>query len=123
MKNPHDPEIIVPTQPQKRGQGYGLIRTYRSQVGGPRPQILTVRVDINRNAYDHQSHYRAELLTTANGWQELHRILPESTAAIALPTYVRWDNTGSRQDCITAIEALAERLVSEAFQILGLATG
>jgi len=46
-------------------QRYSLTRVYRSETG------LTVRVDVRRDCYEHQSSAVAELLTLGAGWRPL----------------------------------------------------
>lgn len=113
-------EQIVPADVVGIRQGYGLVRTYSATVGGDR---YAVRVDIERNAYDFQSHYRTEFLT-AEGWKPLHRIPPEDDSVTRLPSYVcfgsRSATPGQRAGCVTAVEELAERLLAESTAILSI---
>lgn len=112
-------EVVVPVAPQSRGHGYGLIRTYRVQEfwGGELSWFAVVQINIHRDAYDRQSLYLASVLTD-RGWQEVHRILPESPDMTGLPDYAAWKNAKLREGCVTAVEAVADRLVRETCLIL-----
>jgi hypothetical protein len=110
---------ITENVPVKRGQGYGLTRTYRATFPDAM-QERKLRVDINRNAYDHQSHYRVLAWTDGSGWTLVTEILPEAPDMVTNPSYVLWDNSkpGARQECVKAVESIASRLVDEALAIL-----
>ncbi len=113
-----EPTIDVPTGPTKLDHGYGLARVY----GAPAPAHFAsgpgrvrVRVDIERNAYDHQSHYTA-YVWTPDGRRFLTSISPFALDMTALPLHSQWDTR--RSDCIAAVEAIASQLVRDTFIIL-----
>jgi hypothetical protein len=111
-------QVLIPTEPTKRGQGYGLMRFYEARFPRFRstPERMRLRVDIDRNAYDHQSHYRVDVWTSGSGWVRVVELLPESDAVTSLPSYTAWQRR--QADCVAAVERVAQQLVDDAVRIL-----
>lgn len=142
MSNPATPsyladlansEVLTDSGLVKIRQGYGMQRVYRlhglvQREGGP----CKVRIDINRNAYDNQSHYRAELWT-GTGWAYLTHINPESmndqppgnlyqaegVGVTWMPSYVHDSHDPDWHPLLlTAVETVVLRLLTDARAIL-----
>jgi hypothetical protein len=111
--------VLIPSDVSKRRQGYGLIRVYEVTIPRYRstPKVVRLRVDIDRNAYDQQSHYRIDVWMDGRGWVRVTEYLPESDRLTRLPFYTAWDR--ERQGCIEAVESLAAELVDDACVVLG----
>lgn len=121
--------VLVEAAPAKIRQGYGLDRIYAIGAGATPGSLFVevrkVRVDIERNAHDFQSHYRALTWTDERGWIEVASILPEADDMASMPSYVAWDRSARYPDgspgraaCIAAVEAVAVRLVAMAEAVL-----
>ena len=96
--------------------GYELVRIYSALV----PQqnapgiVMKVRVEVHRNFYDFQCRYRSDVLTP-NGWRPLHSIPGESTEFKA-PSGSSFERYPA--ECRSFVEAMADRLATESYQIL-----
>lgn len=133
MAKVHGFAEVTESEPQKLGQGYGLIRAYRfepcarlnrmdpefNRKSVPYPSSLNdvaLQVNIRRDAYCEQSHYRVSILTPG-GWQLLHSLIPSEVEEM-MPSYVAWNR--KKDECVKSIELVAQHLIMEAERILAV---
>jgi hypothetical protein len=106
-----------------RGQGYGVLRYLTTEDG------TRLFVDIERNAYDQQSHYRISRWD-GNQWQVVAVVGGMDPQGVAMPSYVCWTPEHNdpkfpqyavrTEECRDAVEHMAGRLLELASEILGL---
>lgn len=113
-----EPRTLIDEPAYETRQGYGLTRTYQALV--PQDQgpgvVMQVRVRIERDFYAFQSYAVAEVWTS-NGWREVQSRAPLSEEMTALPSTSLWQDP-RRQECIDALNAVADRLASDAYKTL-----
>lgn len=112
--------VLVPAEVTLIGrQAYGIVgRVYTGRVprAGQAARTMRVGVDIYRNTYDFQSHYRAQVWTD-DGWKLVTEIASMAPEMCSLPhAGMSWER--SQPDCTEAVEAVAERLVDAAYRVL-----